>query len=150
MATTYPIHSTTLHPAEAEVVHSSYTLLKYAFGLVPIIAGADKFANLIVNWAEYLNPAIPALLNLSPHAFMAMVGVIEIIAGILVFARPRLGGFVVMAWLLGIALQLVFWGRHFDVAIRDTVLALGALTLARLTPFARAASAPAEDGGWKS
>jgi uncharacterized membrane protein YphA (DoxX/SURF4 family) len=136
MATTVPIHSSPAAPAtEPEVVHSSYTLLKWAYGLVPIIAGADKFTNLIVNWEEYLNPAIPQMLNLTPHAFMLVVGVIEIIAGILLFAKPRLGGFVVMAWLLAIALQLVFWGRHLDIAIRDTVMALGAFTLARLAAF---------------
>jgi hypothetical protein len=145
MATTYPTHST-LAPAhtESEVVHSSCTLLKYAYGLVPIIAGADKFTNLIVNWEEYLNPMIPQLLHVGLHPFMLAVGVIEIIAGLLVFAQPRLGAFVVMAWLLGIALQLVLWGRHFDVAIRDTVMALGAFTLMRLWPFARShvATAP--------
>ena len=138
MATTFPIHpsGSTIPTSESEVVHGSYTLLKYAYGLVPIIAGADKFTNLIVNWEEYLNPMIPNLLNLTPHTFMLIVGVIEIIAGILVFAKPRLGAFVVMAWLLAISLQLVFWGRHFDIAIRDTVMALGALTLARLSLFA--------------
>ena len=139
MATTYPIHSSDTHPTETEVVHSSYTLFKYAYGLVPIIAGADKFTNLLVNWEEYLNPALLSLLPIAPHTFMLIVGVIEIIAGILVFAKPRLGGFVVMAWLLAIALQLVFWGHHLDVAIRDAVLAIGALTLARLSPFAHAA-----------
>lgn len=140
MATTLPMHTTTaVHPTEAEIVHSTHTLLKWAYGLVPIIAGADKFTNLIVNWEEYLNPAIPQLLNLAPHTFMLAVGIIEIIAGVVVFAKPRVGGFLVMAWLLGIALQLVFWGRYLDIAIRDTVMALGALTLARLTPHARAA-----------
>jgi hypothetical protein len=139
MATTYPIHpaSTTL-ANESDVVHSSHTLLKYAYGLVPIIAGADKFTNLIVSWEEYLNPAIPQLLHMTPHAFMLVVGVIEIVAGLLVFAKPRLGGFIVMAWLLGISLQLVLWGRHFDIAIRDAVMAVGALTMARLAPFAHA------------
>jgi uncharacterized membrane protein YphA (DoxX/SURF4 family) len=137
MATTYPSHPTLASShTEKDVLHSSCTLLKFAYGLVPIIAGADKFTNLIVNWEEYLNPMIPQLLHLSPHVFMLGVGVIEIVAGLLVFMKPRLGAFVVMAWLLGISLQLVFWGRHLDVAIRDTVMALGALTLVRLWPFA--------------
>lgn len=143
MATTYPIHPSAFHPTETEVVHRSHRLLKYGYGLVPIVAGADKFTGLIVNWEEYLNPMFSSLLNLSPHAFMLGVGVVEIAAGILVFARPRIGGLVVMAWLLAIALQLVLWGRHFDVAIRDTLLALGALTLARLSPFAHGAEPPA-------
>jgi hypothetical protein len=137
MATTYPAHpSSTLPATESEVVHSSYTLLKYLFGLVPIIAGADKFTNLLARWEEYLNPMIPQMLNLSPHTFMLVVGVIEIIAGIIVFAKPRLGAFIVMAWLIAIALQLILWGRYLDIAVRDLVMALGgALTLARLAPF---------------
>jgi hypothetical protein len=137
MATTYPIHpSSAGHPTEAEVLHGSQTLLKFTYGLVPIIAGADKFTNLIVNWDEYLNPAIPGLINFTPHTFMLVVGVIEIIAGIIVFVRPRIGAFIVSAWLLGIALQLVFWGRFFDIAIRDVVMAIGAFTLARLSSLA--------------
>ncbi len=140
MATTYPIHPSSTAPAtESEVVHSSYTILKFAYGLVPIIAGVDKFTNLIVNWEEFLNPMIPQMLHLAPHTFMLMVGVIEIVAGLLVFLKPRPGAFIVMAWLLGISLQLVMWGRHFDVAIRDTVMAIGACTLARLAPFAHTA-----------
>jgi uncharacterized membrane protein YphA (DoxX/SURF4 family) len=136
MATTYPIHpSTSLPASEADIVHTSYTILKYAFGLVPIIAGADKFTNLIVDWEKYLNPIFPRLLNMTSHNFMLLVGVIEIVAGIVVFLKPRLGAFIVMAWLLGISLQLVAWGQHFDVAIRDTVMALSALTVARLAPF---------------
>ena len=138
MATTYPIHPSHAHATEAETIHSTHTLLKYAYGLLPIVAGADKFTNLIVRWEDYLNPAIPALINLSPSTFMLLVGVIEIVAGILVFAKPRLGAFVVMGWLLAIALQLVFWGRHFDIAVRDVMLAVGAFTLARLSPFAHA------------
>ncbi len=149
MATTYPIHPSAAHPTETEVVDSSHALLKYAYGLVPIIAGVDKFTNLIVQWEDYLNPAIPQLINLSPHTFMLFVGVIEIVAGIIVFAKPRLGGFIVMAWLLAISLQLLFWGRHFDVAIRDAVLAIGALTLARLSPFAHVGAAHTESE-WKS
>jgi len=144
MATTYLNHAASAPPAtEAEVVHSCYTLQKYIFGLVPIVAGADKFTNFLTNWEAYLNPMIPQLLHLSPHTFMLAVGVIEIVAGILVFARPRIGAFVVMAWLLGIALQLVTWGHYLDVAVRDTVMALaGALTLGRLARFE--ASLPAQ------
>jgi hypothetical protein len=139
MATTYPIHPSSTIPAnESEVVHSTYSWLKYLYGLVPIIAGVDKFTNFLAHWEDYLNPMIPQMLHLSPHGFMLIVGVIEIVAGILVFAKPRLGAFVVMAWLIAIALQLILWGRYLDVAVRDLVMALGgALTLARLAPFAQ-------------
>jgi hypothetical protein len=136
MATTYPTHAAAMPATESEVVHGSYSMLKFLFGVVPIVAGADKFTNFLAHWEDYLNPMIPQILHMTPHNFMLIVGVIEIIAGIIVFAKPRFGGFLVMAWLIGIALQLILWGHFLDIAVRDLVMALGgALTLARLAPF---------------
>ena len=138
MATTYPIHTATpAAPAtESQVVHSTHTLLKYLFGLVPIVAGADKFTNFLAHWEAYLNPMVLNIVPVSATTFMHAVGIIEIVAGILVLVKPRLGAFVVMAWLLAIAGQLILWGRFLDIAVRDIVMALGgALTLARLHPF---------------
>lgn len=121
---------------EHQAVHATQLTLKYLFGLVPIVAGADKFTNLLTHWKNYLNPHLATII--SPAVFMRLVGVIEIIAGILVLLKPRIGAYVVMAWLLAIALQLIVQGQYLDVAVRDIVLALGgALTLARLTPFRR-------------
>lgn len=146
MATTYPIHpSAELSRSEHEVVHAVQVTLKYLLGLVPIVAGLDKFTNLLAHWEAYLNPMALRLVPVTPHQFMLAVGVIEIVAGVLVFMKPRLGAFVVMAWLLAIAAQLILWGQFLDVAVRDIVIALGgALTLARLTPYAHA---PHTDAG---
>ena len=137
MATTFPIHpSAELPRSEHHVVHSIQTTTKYLYGLVPIVAGLDKFTNLLANWEAYLNPMILRIIPVTSHQFMLAVGVIEIVAGLLVFMKPRLGAFVVMAWLLAIAGQLILWGQFLDIAVRDIVMALGgALTLARLTPF---------------
>lgn len=138
MATTYGTHPvTTATPAsESHVVHQTHTLLKCLFTVVPIVAGVDKFTNLLASWETYLNPLVLNFVPLSAATFMHVVGIIEIVAGVLVFLRPRLGGFVVMAWLLAIAAQLVLWGRFLDIAVRDIVIALsGPLVLARLTPF---------------
>ncbi len=122
---------------EDHVVHTVQLTTKWLFGLVPIIAGADKFFNLLANWEHYLNPLALRILPLSPVGFMHLVGVVEIVAGIIVFIKPRVGGFIVMAWLLAIALQLVLWGQYLDIAVRDLGMAIGgALTLARLSPFA--------------
>ena len=33
------------------------TLLKFTYGIIPIVAGADKFTNLLTNWAQYINPS---------------------------------------------------------------------------------------------
>jgi uncharacterized membrane protein YphA (DoxX/SURF4 family) len=143
MATTYPIHSgaTDAPPTEQQVVHTTHLTLKIIFGLVAIVAGADKFANLLTHWEQYLNPLALRVIPLTPTGFMHVVGIVEIVAGALVFAKSRIGGFVVMAWLLAIALQLLLWGQFLDVAVRDIVMALGgALTLARLSRFDTGAS----------
>lgn len=140
MTTLHHTHSTSSDAAvpasESHVVQTTHTLLKYLFTALPIIAGADKFTNFLAQWDAYLNPLALRIVPVSASTFMHLVGVIEIVAGILVFVRPRLGGFVVMGWLLAIALQLLVWGQFLDIAVRDIVIALsGPFILARLTPF---------------
>jgi len=108
-------------------------VMRYTYGLVPIVAGADKFTNLLTNWEQYLNPQIVKMLPVSASTFMSIVGVIEIIAGLLVLIRPRIGAWVVMAWLIAIALQLIVGQNYYDVAVRDLVMAVGAFSLARLS-----------------
>jgi uncharacterized membrane protein YphA (DoxX/SURF4 family) len=111
----------------------SWWTLRLTFGLVPIVAGADKFTNLLVDWKQYLSP-VAANLPVSASTFMMIVGVIEILAGVIVLSRfTRIGAYVVSAWLAGIALNLVTTGNYFDVAVRDLVMAIGAFTLAKLT-----------------
>src|SRR5262245_4952530 len=98
--------------------------LRLTYGLVPIVAGLDKFTNLLVDWPRYVSPLIERVLPMSPSAFMAIVGVIEIVAGIIVLSRwTRFGGYLVSAWLLAIALNLLTTGSYFDVAVRDVVMA---------------------------
>jgi hypothetical protein len=121
---------------EHHVVHSIHATLHVLFGVVPIVAGLDKFTNLLCDWTAYLNPLALRIIPISAHAFMRAVGVVEIVAGIIVFLKPRWGAFIVMIWLIAIALQLVFWGRYLDIAVRDLVIAIGgALSLARLSPY---------------
>jgi hypothetical protein len=120
-----------------ETVRSVWTLLRFTFGLVPIVAGLDKFTHILVNWDMYLHPGIASMLPFSAHTFMQIVGAIEIIAGILVLIRPLIGGYVVMAWLIGIALQLIASGSYLDIAVRDLVMAIGAYSLARLSRVVR-------------
>ena len=108
-------------------------VLKYTYGLVPIVAGLDKFTNLLTDWKNYLSPSMVNMLPFSAGAFMSIVGVIEIVAGVLVLLRPYIGAWVVMAWLVAIALTLIFGGHYFDVAVRDLVMAIGAWSLAKLS-----------------
>lgn len=63
---------------------------------------------------------------------MIIVGIIEIMAGIIVFTRTQIGAYIVLAWLLAIALNLVFSGQYLDVAVRDIVMAICAYVLAKL------------------
>lgn len=108
-----------------------YRALWVTFGVVPIVAGLDKFTNLLTDWSVYLSPLVADLLPFSAGTFMAIVGVIEIVAGILVFVKPRLGGLVVAAWLVAIALNLLLAG-YYDIAVRDLVMAVAAWGMAQL------------------
>lgn len=115
----------TRHSAAERVI----TMMRFTYGLVPIVAGADKFTDLLVNWDKYLAPAVAHVLPFSAHTFMMIVGIIEIVAGILVLVKPRIGSIVVCLWLLGIALNLLLTGQYYDVAVRDIVMAIGAFSL---------------------
>jgi hypothetical protein len=105
-----------------------------AYGLVPIVAGLDKYTNLLTNWTDYLSPLATRIIPIAPSTFMHIVGVVEIAAGVLVLTRyTRYAAYIVGAWMLGIAVNLLTTGHYFDVAVRDTMLAIGAYTLAKLT-----------------
>jgi uncharacterized membrane protein YphA (DoxX/SURF4 family) len=108
-------------------------VLRLTFGIVPIVAGLDKFTNLLANWPGYLGANITRMLPVNAIVFMKIVGVIEIVAGIIVLLRPLIGAYIVMVWLSCIALQLIIGGHFLDVAVRDLVMAIGAFTLAKLT-----------------
>lgn len=133
MATTTTSSSPAVHADETHVLHALQTTLKFTYGIVAIAAGFDKFTHVLTQWTQYLNPTIANLLPFSPTVFMYVVGVIEIIAGALVLARPRVGGWVVAAWLTAIALQLLVGWMYVDIAVRDLAMAVGAMTLARLS-----------------
>lgn len=114
-------------------VVSSYWALRIMLGVVPIVAGLDKFTNLLTNWEDYISPLALAVLPVSGATFMHVVGIIEIVVGAgIVLGYARIFGWVAMAWLLAIAVNLVSSGRFLDVAARDVVMAAGAFALARL------------------
>ena len=108
------------------------TLLRWTYGLVPIVAGADKFMHILTDWDKYLAPAIANILPVTPHAFMSVIGIIEIVAGVLVLIRPRIGSLIVGIWLVGIAINLLLTGQYYDVAVRDGVMAIGSFSLCML------------------
>jgi len=116
-----------------QTLASTTTLLKFTFGLVPIVAGLDKFTDILTQWDQYLHSGIASMLPFSVHTFMMIVGVIEIVAGIIVLVRPAIGGMIVAAWLTLIALTLLAGGRFLDIAVRDLVMAIAAFSMARLS-----------------
>ncbi len=111
-----------------------YWALRLCFGLVPLIAGLDKFTNLLVHWQKYLAPSLAALVPLRPEAFMWLVGIVEIVAGIGVLLTPwtRLFAWIVAVWLWCVALNLVA-GGFYDIAVRDTVMGIASACLARVS-----------------
>ena len=122
-------------------VESLYRPLWLTYGLVPLIAGLDKFFNLLTDWPKYLAPWVANLLPVSAQTFMHVVGIIEIAVGLLVLTRwTRIGAWVAAAWLVLIAINLATLGL-FDIAVRDLAMAVGAYTLARLAELRQEAPA---------
>ena len=113
--------------------HQAFQILYLGFIVAPFLAGVDKFTHFLTNWDQYLAPVIAGLLPVSGHTFMLFVGIVEMSAAVLVAARPRIGAYVVAAWLFCVIGNLLLIPGYFDVALRDFGLALGALALARLS-----------------
>ena len=125
-------------------VESARQALRVAFGVVPFLAGLDKFFNLLADWPRYLSPAAEAILPVSGQTFMYVAGVVEMAVGIAILTRwTVIGSYVAAAWLVAIAANLVASGHFFDVAVRDLVMAVAAYTLARLTEASESAHAGA-------
>jgi uncharacterized membrane protein YphA (DoxX/SURF4 family) len=112
--------------------YEAFWLLRIGFTVAPILFGADKFAHVLVNWDKYLAPRLSDHLPGTPHQAMYVVGIIEIVAGLVVALRPRFGGYLVAAWLLGIIVNLLLLPGFYDVALRDFGLFIAAVALARL------------------
>lgn len=119
----------------------AFLLLRTVFTVAPILFGLDKFTNILTQWTVYLAPQATAVVPLPPQTFMYVVGVVEIIAGVVVAVRPKLGSLLVAAWLVGIIINLLVLGSFYDVALRDFGLLVGALALNRLSTGTSAAAA---------
>lgn len=125
-------------PIRSDPARQAFWLLRTGFTVAPIVFGLDKFAHVLVNWDRYLAPRLSDHLPGTPHQIMYVVGVIEIMAGLVVAVRPRFGGYLVAAWLTGIIIDLLLIPGFYDIALRDVGLLIAALALARLaTAFDR-------------
>ncbi len=116
----------------SDTAYQAYAVLRTAFVVAPIVFGLDKFADVLVQWDQYLAPVLSRALPVTPHQAMYAVGVVEVVAGLVVAFHPRLGALVVAAWLGGIILNLLLLPGFYDVALRDFGLLLAAVALQRL------------------
>jgi hypothetical protein len=136
-------HATAATPATASAqlsnpAYQAFMLLRVGFTVAPILFGLDKFLDWLVDWRIYLAPEINDLIPGNAHQAMLIVGVVEIVAGVVVALRPRFGGYLVAAWLAAIIVNLLLQADFYDIALRDFGLLIGALALARLaTAFDR-------------
>lgn len=114
-------------------LESPYWALRVGIGLMALLAGLDKYFNLLADWTTYLSPLAVSLLPVSATTAMHVVGLVEMAVGLAVLtAWTRLGAYVATAWLLAIAVNLVTAGHYFDIAVRDVLLSIAAYTLARM------------------
>ena len=119
-------------PTRENPAYQAYLILRTGFVVAPILFGLDKFTNLLADWTTYLAPAIDRLVPGSAAGAMLAVGLVEVAAGLVVAVRPKVGGYLVAAWLAGIIGNLLLLQDYYDIALRDVGLLLGALALARL------------------
>lgn len=115
-------------------VNVSWWALRIALGVMPILAGLDKYFNRLTEWGMYLSAYATKVVPVSTPTFMHIVGIVEIIAGLIVLSRwTKIGSYIVMAWLICIAINLLTTGMFYDIAVRDLELAVGAFVLAQLS-----------------
>jgi uncharacterized membrane protein YphA (DoxX/SURF4 family) len=131
------IHLTRPHAGRPQLLSAdpsrqAFLLLRTVFTVAPIVFGLDKFANLLTDWPQYLAPWIDRIVPGTAQQAMYVVGVVEVLAGVLVAVAPRIGAWVVAAWLAGIILNLLTIPGFYDIALRDFGLLVGAVALARL------------------
>lgn len=110
----------------------AYEVLHWGFVAAPAIAGLDKFSDLLTNWDKYLAAPFARMSPMSVHGTMMFVGAIEVVAALVVALKPKVGAWIVAAWLLGIIVDLAVLGNAWDIALRDFGLMLGAIALGRL------------------
>ena len=140
---------------KSERLNVSWWVLRIGLGVGPIIAGIDKYFNKLTDWGMYLSPLATKIVPVSAPTFMHAVGLVEIVAGLIVLSRwTKIGSYVVMFWLLGIALNLLTTGMFYDLAVRDVEIAIGAFVLSQLTAVreeqAIAKAAPHSAPGFES
>jgi uncharacterized membrane protein YphA (DoxX/SURF4 family) len=110
-------------------LNAGWWALRIGLGVGPIITGIDKYFNKLTDWGMYLSPLATKIVPISTATFMHVVGAVEIVAGLMVLSRwTKVGAYLVMLWLLGIAANLLTTGMFYDLAMRDVEIASRART----------------------
>jgi hypothetical protein len=116
----------------SDPAYQAFLLLRAGFTVAPILFGLDKFTNVMTFWPKYLAHWIDAIVPGTAQQAMYAVGVVEVVAGLAVAFAPRLGAWLVAAWLAGIIVNLLTLPGFYDVALRDFGLLIAAVALGRL------------------
>ncbi len=123
-------------------LNGAWWLLRIALGLGALLAGLDKFFEVLATWSMYLSPLAERLLPVSADAFLRAVGIVEMAVGLAILTRwPRVGAYAMAAWLVAIAVNLALAAHFWDLVVRDLEVAASAFVLARLTEWRAAALA---------
>ena len=123
-----------MHKGFDSRLDQAWWILRIGLGIGPFLAGLDKYFNFLTNWPAYISPLALKILPFSGQTFMHIVGLVEMIVGLLILTKwTRLGSYLASVWLVLVAINLVSAGMFLDVAVRDLEMALAAFVLARMT-----------------
>ncbi len=114
--------------AESKVIQTAW-LLKISYGLAVIVAGLDKFMNILVDWQIYISPKVVEITTIQPSTMLTISGIAEIVVGALILIKPRIGASIAIAWLALIIVNLVSMQAYYDIAVRDALIIIGLLAL---------------------
>lgn len=117
------------------LVHRTWSLLRLTYTILCIAVGLDKILmhNFIVNWAQYLSPLVSVHVPLEIAQFLMIIGIVEVIVGLIVWFRPHLGGYLVVLWVAAVIANLASMHAFYDIIARDVVIGVGAIALSWLT-----------------
>ena len=117
--------------AQQQKLHTVWLVLKFSYGCAAVVIGADKFFNYIVDWSKYLSPLISNMLPLSIPHFMYVVGIVEMIVGLLILSKyTKLGANILSLWFIIIIANLLTMKMYYDIMARDLLLAIASWSLA--------------------
>jgi hypothetical protein len=141
-----PLHTPTLvaSPAEPEIswldaevevsvaTYQAYQILYYMFIALFALVGFDKFLHAMTQWERYVAPSISSFLHMSPAAIVITSGFIELLAATAVALKPRIGSWVVCAWLWLVAINLL-GVPQYDMVLLVLALSAAGLAFTRLS-----------------